>query len=237
MMKQNLLAKKAGFGGAAILAIFASLLTACENRTANNPNVSPTGESTPTNTTTVVATPSPVQTPSPTTTVVISPTPVPVPAPTTTVVVTPTPVPTTSPTGGLNSPNAQVSPNPTATVVPGQPITNVGVITGSTNQQSLYNTQVQLSNATVQNVNGDRTFWVTQNNSKPLLVVLAPPLDEGSAENKIVMKPGQNVNITGVLQPMPTQQQVQQQWGLTANEAKPLQSEALYLQARQVQFK
>jgi len=71
---------------------------------------------------------------------------------------------------------------------------------------------------------------------QPVFVVLDPPLDAGNAENKIVIKPGQTLNLTGVLKLMPNPQQAQQQWGLSSKEAQALKNQALYLLAVQVQF-
>ncbi len=195
-------------GRAVVATMIAGSLIGCNDNRANNPD-------------TVVTTPSPV----PTQTVVVSPTPV----PTQTVVVSPTPVPTqtvvVTPTpGGTN--NDAVS----------EPITDVGIIATAPTQQSLANKQVQLTNVTAQSVVGDRTFWVGSNNAQQLFVVLSPPLDAGSAENRVVVKPGQTVSVTGVLKPMPTPQQAETEWGLSAEEAQAIGNQTLYLQANQIKL-
>lgn len=164
----------------------------------------------------VAATPPPP--PAPTTTVVISP--APQPAPTRTVVISPAP-----------------QPAPTTAAVPREPITDVVVITAAPNQQLLAGKQVQFTNVKVRSLVGDRTFWVGPNNTKQLFVVLAPPLDEGSAENRIVVREGQTLDLTGVLKIMPSPQQAQQQWDLSTAEAQELNSETLYLEAEQIRFK
>lgn len=238
-VNNSLRQKRNWLGKATCLLLLTSTIAACDNKTAENPNVNSTPQATPT----VVVTPTPVTptvvvTPSPATpTVVVTPTPVP-----TTVVVTPSPVPTntivatpvpSSPTaaspGTLNTYNSQTTSS--------EPITDVTVITNTSDRQSILNRQFQLTNVKVKNVNGDRTFWIGQPNGQPVFVVLDTPLDAGSAENKIVIKPGQTLNLTGVLKPLPTGQQAQQQWGLSPQEAKTLQTQALYLQAEKVQFK
>lgn len=205
--KRNFATPKGSIAKAAFLAFIAGLVTACNDNTANNPN-STAASPTPVPTQTVVVSPSPV----PTTTVVISPTPI----PTRTVVVTPT-------------------ATPTATVVITEPITDVAVINRTTDRQLLANKRVQFTNVTAQNVNGDRTFWIGTGGTQPLFVVLTPPLDAGSAENKVVVKPGQTLNLTGVLKPMPSPQQAQTEWGLSPAEAQQLSSQTLYLQAERIQ--
>ncbi|BAZ00760.1 hypothetical protein NIES37_47560 [Tolypothrix tenuis PCC 7101] len=136
---------------------------------------------------------------------------------TTTVVVTPTPQPTT--------------------IVQTQPITDVLVITNA-NKQTLVNRPVQFTNVNVQSVVGDRTFWVGSSNAQRVFVVLAPNLDAGSAENKVVVKAGQTLDLAGVLKLVPSVKQAQQQWkGLTATEAQGLKNQVIYLEASQIRFK
>ena len=192
----------------AVATVITGSLIACNDNRANTPDE-------------VVATPSPV----PTQTVVVSPTPV----PTQTVVVTPSPIPTqtvvVTPTpGGAN--NGTVS----------EPIADVGIIARTPNQQSLANKQVQLTNVTAQSVVGDRTFWVGSNNVRQLFVVLSPPLDAGNAENRIVVKPGQTLSVSGVLKPMPSPQQAETEWGLSAEEVQAIGNQTLYLQANQIRL-
>jgi len=141
-----------------------------------------------------------------------------VPQPTTTVVVTPTPQVVT-------------------TVVPTEPITDILVITNA-NRQTLVNRPVRFSNVNVQSVVGDRTFWVGSSVTQRVFVVLASNLDAGSAEKKVVVKPGQTLDLAGVLKPVPSVTQAQKQWqGLTAAEAKGLQNQIIYLEANQIRFK
>jgi hypothetical protein len=96
---------------------------------------------------------------------------------------------------------------------------------------------VQFTEVNVQSVIGDRPFWVGRSNNERLAVVLDPALDKGSAENKVVVKAGQTLNVTGVLKPMPPAAQAQKQWGLSATEAQQLQTQAVYLQADKITFK
>lgn len=205
---KSLITAKMLISRSAVVAIMAGSFIGCNDNRANNPD-------------TVVATPSPV----PTQTVVVSPTPI----PTQTVVVTPSPVPTqtvvvTPNPGGAN--NATVS----------EPIADVGIIATAPNQQSLANKQVQLTNVTAQSVVGDRTFWVGSNNAQQLFVVLSPPLDAGNAENRIIVTPGQTLNVSGVLKPMPSPQQAETEWGLSPEEAQAIGNQALYLQANQIKL-
>ncbi|MFB2934571.1 hypothetical protein ACE1B6_04775 [Aerosakkonemataceae cyanobacterium BLCC-F154] len=221
MQVNNSFTQKRGWlGQVTCLLLLTSAIAACENQ---NTAVNPTPEVTPT----VVVTPTPAPT-----TVVVTPSPVPA----NTIVATPVPSPTAASPGAIATPDTQTTPTANPVAGSSEPITDVSVITNTSDRQSILNKQVQLTNVTVQTVNGDRTFWIGQPNGQPVFVVLEPPLDAGSAENKIVIKPGQTLNLTGVLKPLPTDTQAQQQWGLSPAETQRLQNQALYLQAGQVQF-
>ncbi len=186
----------------AIIVLFAGLVTACENKTAEKPDV-------------IIVSPSPAS-PPPTT-----------PAP----VTTPTATPTTTPTAATTSKTTTTTTNTTA------PITDVTVIVTEPSPQSLVNRRVKFTNVKVQNVNGDRTFWVGQSNNQRLFVVLDPALDKGSAENKVAIKAGQLLDTTGTIKKMPTAAQAQKLWGLTAAEAQSIQNQTIYLQTDTINFK
>lgn len=145
--------------------------------------------------------------------------------------------PSTSPSPQV-TPTTPVTPVPTApslTTTTSDPITDVTIIVDTPDQQSLANRRVQFTNVNVQNVVGDRSFWVGQGNSK-VFVVLDTELDQGRAEEAIQVKPGQSLNLTGVLLPMPTSTQAQQQWQLSEAESRSLATQKLYLKADEIGF-
>jgi hypothetical protein len=155
------------------------------------------------------------------------------------VVVVPTPQATVTVTAAPEPATPVVlTPTPeVTTVVQTEPITDVLVISNA-NKKTLVNRPVQFSNVKVQSVVGDRTFWVGSSNTQRVFVVLAPNLDAGSVENKVVVKPGQTLDLAGALKAVPNVKQAQQQWkGLTAAEAKGLQDQIVYLEANQIRFK
>lgn len=159
------------------------------------------------------------------------------------VVVSPSPTtavsPIVTPTVAV-TPTTTVSPSPTTTTTTTtqEPIREVVVITQTPDRQSLVGRRVQFTGVSVESVNGDRTFWVGRSNNERLFVVLDQGLDLGKAEQQVQIKPGQTLDLTGVLQPMPTSQQAQQQWkGLDATEAQALNGQTVYLQADTINFK
>lgn len=143
--------------------------------------------------------------------VVVSPSP-----DTTTVTVTPT-----------------VSPTPTTTTSTTEPIQDVTVIVDTTDDTTLVNRRVEFTDVTVQEVISDRGFWVG-NGAPQLFVQLDPSLDQGAQEQQVQIQQGQTLDLTGVLLPMPSAEQVQQEWGLTAEEAQQVTQETVYLQVDQI---
>lgn len=57
---------------------------------------------------------------------------------------------------------------------------------------------IVLDNVAVQSVVGDHTFVVVQN-GQSMLAYLNPGLDEANAENKVVVKAGQNIRLSGTV--------------------------------------
>ncbi len=165
--------------------------------------------------------------------VVVSPTPAASPPPDVVVV---SPTPAASP-----SPDVAVSPTPTASpsanvATDGLPITDLATVVTTPNQQSLVNKQVQLTNAPVQSVVGDRTFWVGPSNTQQLLVVLDEALDSSRIDKKLDINTGQTLTIDGLIRPLPSIQEAQKQWGLSATEAQALKNQKVYLQAQEVEI-
>ncbi len=134
-----------------------------------------------------------------------------------------------------------VSPTPAASPSPnvatdGLPITDLATVVTTPDQQSLVNKQVQLTNAPVQSVVGDRTFWVGPSNTQQLLVVLDEALDSSRIDKKLDINTGQTLTIDGLIRPLPSIQEAQKQWGLSATEAQALKNQKVYLQAQEVEI-
>lgn len=84
---------------------------------------------------------------------------------------------------------------------PAGPITDLTMITGATGLTSMVGRQVQLGNVRVQEVVGDRTFWVGSSADQRALVVLnevATPGQPG-VEGRYDVTAGQVVNVNGTI--------------------------------------
>jgi hypothetical protein len=233
---KNFVIVQAGISNAAVLVLLAGALTACNQGPSEKPVVVVTPSTQASATT--PASPSPQV--SPTSPTAANSTPQSS-TTTTTTAVSPNPQTSTSTTTTAVSPSPQASTSTTTTttktVVIKEPITEVVTVTSAPNPTSLVNKRVQFTSTKVLSVIGDRPFWVGRSNNEKLAVVLDPALDKGSAENKIVIKPGQTLDIAGVLKPMPSPETAQKQWGLSASEAQGFQAKTVYLQADKINFK
>ncbi len=203
---KNSVAGSVWLGRVSVLGLLVGFLAACNNEQANNPDV-------------VVVSPSPTVAASPSPNVVVA-------SPSPTIAASP------SPNVVVVSPSPTVAASPAAT----EPITDVVVIATAPNKQSFVNRQVELTNVPVQSVVGDRTFWVGSGNNERLFIVLDEALDNGRTEKNLKVNAGQTLMIRGLIRSLPSTQEAQKQWGLSAAEAEALRNQQVYLQASQVQM-
>lgn len=80
-------------------------------------------------------------------------------------------------------------------------ITDLTTILGTTDLTTLAGRPVQLSNVTVQEVVGDRTFWIGPDASQRAFVVLneQPTPNQPGVEGRYDVTAGQVINISGVM--------------------------------------
>lgn len=81
------------------------------------------------------------------------------------------------------------------------PITELAMITGASGLTSMVGRQVQLGNVRVQEVVGDRTFWVGPSADQRALVVLneEPTPNQPGVEGRYDVTTGQVINVNGTI--------------------------------------
>lgn len=81
------------------------------------------------------------------------------------------------------------------------PISDLTTILGTTDMSALVGREVQLSNVTVQEVVGDRTFWVGPNANERAFIVLneQPTPNQPGVEGRYDVTKGQIININGIM--------------------------------------
>lgn len=108
-------------------------------------------------------------------------------------------------------------------------IRDVSTIVQAQDPAELEGRRVELSNVTVQTVLGDTGFWVGTQAGQILVVT-----KNGDDEDQTRAVAGQTVNVNGTVRRMPSIEDMQSMWGLTAEQASALQNQRVYIDADDV---
>ena len=122
--------------------------------------------------------------------------------------------------------------------VPGVPLSDVVAFATAADATTLIGRKAKLTNVQVQKVITDRAFFVGPSAQQQMLVLLDKGMDAGaSAGNKVTIAAGQPVSLIGVVEALPTQEAVNQTYGVSATDFAALQSQKAYLHATVAQQK
>ena len=116
-------------------------------------------------------------------------------------------------------------------------ITDAVMFFTTPDKQSLANRRVLFTDVKVHSVVSDRSFWVGPSNIQKVFVVLDEALDSGRAEKNINIKMGQTLTLNGLIRTLPSMDEAQKQWSLSATETSALKNQKVYLQAEKVQLR
>lgn len=102
---------------------------------------------------------------------------------------------------------------------------------------ALVGRDVRLDGVRVQQVVGDRAFWIGPSDTQRLFVVLNDEAQTpGKVEGKVDVNQGQTVNIEGEIRRLPAANQAQQELGIDPNTFDQVKDQQVYLFARRVQI-
>lgn len=102
------------------------------------------------------------------------------------------------------------------------------------NPQSLVGQEVRIPNATVQDVVGDSTFFVGPGVDQTVLAALEGELSGSQGEQAVDINPGQQVQITGTVEQLPSTRGLAR-FGLNQAEIQGLQNQEVYLSISQAE--
>ena len=95
---------------------------------------------------------------------------------------------------------------------------------------ALVDKHAQLTNVRVQEVVGDKTFWVGPSPTQRILVYLEEDKSWWQpVEGGIAIKAGQTVTLTAAITKLPSREQIQNAWDLTPEAFEALKREQVYL--------
>jgi hypothetical protein len=122
--------------------------------------------------------------------------------------------------------------------VPGVPLSDVVVFATAADATTFIGRKAKLTNVPVQKVITDRAFFVGPSADQQMLVLLDKGMDAGaSGAKKVQIATGQPVSLIGVVEALPTQEAVNQTYGVSAADYTALQSQKAYLHATVAQQK
>lgn len=122
--------------------------------------------------------------------------------------------------------------------VPGEPLSDVVVYATAADATTFIGRKAKLTNVQVQKVITDRAFFVGPSADQQMLVLLDKGMDAGAnGGKKVTMAAGQPVSLIGVVEALPTQEAVNQTYGVSAADYGSLQSQKAYLHATVAQQK
>ncbi len=119
----------------------------------------------------------------------------------------------------------------------GAEITDVLIIVAEPNRPSLVGRRVRFTNVKVQDVVGDRTFYVGPGANQRMFVALEEePSPNSPVEGKVNVNPGQTVSFTGTIMAMPTVDEAKKRFGRMMNEAElnALKNQQIYIRTDKV---
>ncbi len=173
-------------------------------------------------------------------------TPVTTPAPAVTPETTPTA--TTAPEAGTTATPGQdikihkgtdiTTAKPEQASVPGVPLSDVVTFATAADPLSLVGRNAKLTDVPVQKVLSDRAFFVGPTPQQQILVLLDKGMDAGATTpSKVTITAGKPVSLTGIVEKMPTQEAISQQYQISGDNYTAIQDQKAYLHATVAQQK
>jgi len=127
---------------------------------------------------------------------------------------------------------------PAQASVPGVPLSDVVVFATATDPTTFIGRKAKLTNVQVQKVITDRAFFIGPSPQQQMLGLLDKGMDAGAnGAAKVTVATGQPVSLIGVVEALPTQEAINQTYGVTGTNYTSIQSQKAYLHATVAQQK
>ncbi len=127
---------------------------------------------------------------------------------------------------------------PAQASVPGVPLSDVVVFATATDPTTFIGRKAKLTNVQVQKVITDRAFFIGPSPQQQMLVFLDKGMDAGAnGAAKVTVTAGQPVSLIGVVEALPTQEAINQTYGVTGADYTSIQDQKAYLHATVAQQK
>ena len=122
--------------------------------------------------------------------------------------------------------------------VPGVPLSDVVAFATAADPLTFVGHNAKLTNVPVQKVLSDRAFFVGPTAQQQILVLLDKGMDAGaSGASKVTIAAGKPVSLVGIVEKMPTQEAISQQYQISGDNYTAIQNQKAYLHATVAQQK
>ena len=151
--------------------------------------------------------------------------------------------PTLDPNAAANnpagSPGSEANPatNDPGKVVDDKEVTDLMAFGAATDRAIFAGRNAKLTNVNVRSVVSNRGFYVGTSDKDQMLVFLDTSVIKKGTELADQVKVGQIVSVTGGLEPVPTQEVMNQQYAFKGKDYEDLKKQSVYLHAMKIQFK
>ncbi len=122
------------------------------------------------------------------------------------------------------------SSQPTA----GNAVTDMLTVVNAADKSTFVGRPAEFANVKVQNVTGNRSFWIGPNKDQQLFVVADDPSNGGPPAAAAQVQSGQNVTVSGVIEQLQGAAEAQKTWGLDAANSAQLAKQGMYVRAKQI---
>ena len=127
---------------------------------------------------------------------------------------------------------------PAEASVPGVPLSDVVAFAAATDPMTFVGHKAKLTAVPVQKVLSDRAFFVGPTPQQQMLVLLDKGMDAGATTpSKVTITAGQPISLVGVVEKMPTQEAISQQYQISGDNYTAIQGQKAYLHATVAQQK
>ncbi|MBK9259836.1 MAG: hypothetical protein IPM54_08360 [Polyangiaceae bacterium] len=114
------------------------------------------------------------------------------------------------------------------------PIRDVDSIIDAPNRSANLNRQAELTNTSVQRVANDRVFWVGTATDRAIPVYLEDEARRSLPEDQPKLAMGDRVTLIGEIRRMPSKEDLQSKWNLTAEDAEQVSGAQVYVHATRI---
>ena len=119
----------------------------------------------------------------------------------------------------------------------GEPLTNVVDLASASDKTTFIGRKAKLTDVNVTKFVTDRAFFVGTSDAQQMLILLDAAMDAGPNGERVSIAAGKTVSLTGIIEKLPTQEILNEQYKLTGANYDAVAKEPVYLHTTVAQKK